>query len=79
MIFALLAIAAGFYIIIKTDDVGKFTGEIPFAEKYLGIGGTYSFLKLIGLAMILLSIMYLTGGLDIFIKGTIGKVIPGAH
>ena len=77
MILAFIGIAAGFYMIAKTDNVGRFTGDIPFAEKYLGSGGTFSFIKLIGLALIILSIMYLTGGLDIFLKGTVGKIVPG--
>ena len=79
MIFALLVIGAGFYFIIKTEAVGRFTGDIDFAEKYLGSGGTYSFIKLVGLAMIILSIMHLTGGLDLFINATVGKIVPGAQ
>lgn len=78
MILALLVIAAGFLFIIKTDQIGRFTGDIPFAEKYLGTGGTYGFIKLIGLAMILLSIMHLTGGLDLFMNATVGKIVPRA-
>lgn len=78
MILALFVIAAGFLFIIKTDQIGRFTGDIPFAEKYLGTGGTYGFIKLIGLAMILLSIMHLTGGLDLFINATVGKIVPRA-
>lgn len=71
-------IPAGIYILLKADKVvDSFTGQIPFAEKYLGTGGTYTFIKLFGLFMSIFAFMHITGGLEWFIAGTIGKLIPG--
>jgi hypothetical protein len=75
---AWLLIPGGIYILLKADKiVDNFTGPIPFAEKYIGMGGSYTFIKLFGLAMTIFSFMHVTGGLEWFIAGTIGKFIPG--
>ncbi|MCL5666273.1 MAG: hypothetical protein M1383_00660 [Patescibacteria group bacterium] len=47
------------YSVAITD---QFTGKIDLAEKYLGTGigaGTYTFWKLFGLAMCVLSVLWL--------------------
>ena len=49
------------YSVFITDNL---TGKIDFAEKYLGTGigsGTYTWWKLFGLAMCVLSVMWVTG------------------
>lgn len=70
----LLLIASGFGLLIYTEKVKSFIGEVAFAEKYLGSGGTYTFLKLLGLFLLFASIIYITGTYDRFIpefiKGT---------
>jgi len=70
---AWLLIPAGIVIIVKSAQIGDFVGEIDFAEKYLGRGGTYSFIKLFGLAVTIFSIMWLTGDLPAFLHGTLGR------
>jgi len=49
------------YSVFITDQM---SGKIDFAEKYLGTGmgaGTYTWWKLFGLAMCVLSVLWLTG------------------
>jgi hypothetical protein len=70
---AWLLIPAGIVIIVKSAQIGDFIGEIDFAEKFIGSGGTYSFIKLFGLALTILSIIWLTGDLPSFLKNTIGR------
>ena len=62
-----LLLAAGVlimkYSVVITD---QFSGKIDFAEKYLGTGigaGTYTWWKLFGLAMCVLSVLWLFGKL----------------
>jgi len=74
---AWLLIPAGVLMVVYSEKVVRFTGEIPFAEKWFGGGGTYTFVKLLGLVVTLLSIMWVSGGLDSFLRGTIGAFIPG--
>ena len=69
LILSILIFALGLlcmkYSVAITD---QFSGKIDFAEKYLGIGvgaGTYTWWKLFGLAMCILSILWLTGYLNL--------------
>jgi hypothetical protein len=53
------------YSVFITDQL---TGKIDFAEKYLGTGigaGTYTWWKLFGLAMCILSVAWLTGYINL--------------
>ncbi len=74
---AWLLIPAGILMIIYSDRVVHFTGDIPFAERWIGGGGTYTFIKLLGLAITLLSFMWIAGGLGDFLNATVGKLVPG--
>ena len=77
MLLALLLIPGGILIMVYAKKVVDFTGKVEFAENWFGYGGTYTFVKLVGLAITILSFMYLVGGLDSFIEGTVGRLIPG--
>lgn len=66
---------SGLGLIRYRERVQSFTGSFPFAEKYLGQGGTYHFLLLLGIATCILSIMYISGTLDGLIENTFWKNI----
>ena len=70
---AWLLIPLGVLIIVKSAQIGDFVGEIDFAERYIGVGGTYGFIKLFGLVMIIVSMTWLTGDLPNFLQNTVGK------
>ena len=72
IVLALLAIPLGIIIIIYSEKIGNFTGEISFAEKFLGSGGTFTFIKLSGLLTTILAIMYLSGGLNFNLSPLLG-------
>lgn len=78
MLISLLLIAGGIAMIIYTKQVVDFTGRFDFAERWFLSGGTYTFVKLAGLAMTILSFMWLTGGLQPFLAAVLGPVIPGS-
>ena len=55
-----LGTVAGFMLIWKTSAVLSFTGQIDFAEKYLGTeGGTRLFIKIIGVIVIFIAWLYM--------------------
>jgi len=55
-----LGTIAGFMLIWKTTAIYNFTGQIEFAEKYLGTeGGSRLFIKLVGIIIILISWLYM--------------------
>lgn len=72
MLFALLLIPAGVLIVVKSVVIGDFIGEISFAESVFGNGGTYTFIKFFGVATTILSIMWLTGGPQAFLRDYVG-------
>jgi predicted small integral membrane protein len=56
----ILGTVAGFLLVWKTTQVLNFTGQIDFAEKYLGTaGGSRLFIKLIGLIVIFIAWLYM--------------------
>lgn len=74
---ALLAIALGCVFIIKTDWFLNNFGRIGWAEQHLGTeGGSRLAYKLIGLAIIVIALMAVTGFLGTLIIGLFGNLFP---
>ncbi len=75
----LIGIAIGFVLIWKSEWILENFGRIDWAEIHLGTsGGTRMFWKLVGLAIILLSLLYFTGCVQgaltfIFVPGSRGQ------
>lgn len=73
--FSLLAIAIGVTIVLKSEWFFEFFGRIEFADRYLGTeGGSRLMYKLIGILIIFLALLYVTGGVEpiltaIFVPG----------
>ena len=72
--FALIGFPLSFLIIIYRAKIKMFTGDIGFAEKYLGSGGTYSLFVLIGVATFLITLMYITGSLQSVLNSLLGPL-----
>ncbi len=67
--------ALGLYIIVYTKQVGDVTGEFEFVERFMGPGRTYSFLKFLGLLMIIIPFMWMFGGLEDLIVKYLGWTV----
>lgn len=75
VILGLLGVALGALIVIKSEAVYRAFGAIPWAEEHLGAeGGSRLFYQLFGLAVILLSFLYLTGMLEGLFVGIFGRL-----
>jgi hypothetical protein len=59
----------GIAMVIYAGKIVDFLGPIDFAESFFRTGGTYTFVKLLGIMVTLLSFAYLVGGLDMFFVG----------
>jgi len=68
--FFWLMIPVGVVIIWKAEAVYRLFGRISWAEQYFG--STISFIQLCGLALTLLSIMWVSGGLKTAFMNTVG-------
>lgn len=71
-------VALGVYFVWKTRDVEGFFGGVPFAEKYLGSGGTIIFYKTLGIIVILVGFLWATNLWGAFLQATLGSLFPTA-
>jgi len=74
MLIPWILIPAGIAIVAKSIPIGNFVGEIDWCERYIGSGGTYTFIKLFGIAVSIISIMWLTGTPQAWLERTAGHL-----
>jgi hypothetical protein len=65
----------GFLILIFRPQIKNFTGDIGFAERTLGAGGTWTFLLFLGVFIFILSLMWAMGTLQDFLLNTFGRFV----
>lgn len=71
-ILAIIGVAIGALIVLKSEKIYQSLGSVSWAEQHLGAeGGSRLFYKLVGLAIIFVSFFYMSGilqsiGLAIF-------------
>jgi len=75
IIQGLIGMTAGFLILIFRARLKDLTGAIGFAERYFGVGGTWTFYSLLGVAVFIVSLMWATGSLQGFMLSTFGKFL----
>lgn len=63
----------GFVIMYFKRAVKEFIGEVGFAEKIFGMGGTNTFIVLFGILLFVGSLMYGLGTLQGMVQSTVGK------
>ncbi len=57
----IVLMVAGFFLVWKEPFFHEFIGQIDWAERKLGMGGTRTLFKLIGIGMMLLGLSGLIG------------------
>ncbi len=63
-----------FLLMIYRSQLKQITGEIDFAEKYLGPGGTYTFFIILGLGIFVFTVMYVFGTFQDIFNATLGSL-----
>lgn len=75
-LFCLIAIIIGVFLVIKTEWFLRTFGRVAWAEEKLGLeGGSRLFYKLLGLAIIFLSVLIMTGILQEIALSIFGPVL----
>jgi hypothetical protein len=64
IIIGTLGVVIGIAFVIYARDLVRWFGTNATMEKYLGVGGTYTGLRLLGLFTALVFFLYLTGFLN---------------
>ncbi len=72
ILFLLICLLIGLVMILRTDSVVGITGRFGWAERNLGGAGTYTFYKLLGIALILIGMFYAAGGVDAMVRSIAG-------
>jgi hypothetical protein len=75
----LIGVILSLLLIIYRVRVKHFLGEIGWAERYFGPGGTFTALLLIGLIGFFLSLMVMTGTLDLLLGGTMDTLFGASQ
>lgn len=55
-----MVMVIGFLMVLKTEVVFSWFGEVPFAEEKFGPGGTRFFIKLLGILTVFIGIFIAT-------------------
>ena len=75
MVFqGLVLMVLGFLILVFRPRIKDFVGDIGFAERYLGAGGTWTFFIILGLVFFVGGLMWATGTLQGFIVKNFGTL-----
>ena len=65
----LIGCALAVLLIVYRVRVHDFIGQIGWAERHLGAGGTYTLLLLVGVFMFFFSLMYMTDSFNVLFGG----------
>ena len=69
---AVLGLPIALIILKFRSQIKNFTGDIAFAERYLGSGGTNTLILIIALIVFIGSLMYAMGTIQAMIQSTLG-------
>ena len=70
----LIGVILSILLIIYRVPVKHFMGDIGWAERYFGPGGTFTAMLLIGLFGFIISLMIMTGTLDLILGGFVNTL-----
>lgn len=63
----LLGMVLGLLILVYRPKIKDFTGDIGFAERWFGPGGTWTFFIILGVGLFVLSLMWFSGTFQSFV------------
>lgn len=72
LLAAIIGLPLALIMLRYRRHIKDFTGDIAFAERYLGSGGTNTLIVLIAILVFVLSTMYALGTLQAIIQSVLG-------
>jgi hypothetical protein len=78
IIGGIIGVIIGFLLIRYSVALTEMFGTVAWAEEHLrpGLAGTYSLYRLVGLAFIVLSLLYMFGGIGLIVS-PLGSIFGG--
>mgnify|MGYP003526773624 CR=1 FL=1 len=73
VLIVILAGIVSFLMLKYRRSLKEFVGNIGFAEKYLGMGGTNTFIVLLAILIFVVALMYALGTFQSLIQATLGR------
>lgn len=70
----IIGIPISFLLLRYRRAVKEFMGDVSFAERFLGAGGTNTLIIIIGILVFIGSLMYALGTLQAFFAGSLGRL-----
>lgn len=64
----------GILMVVYREPIKRFTGDMGFAEKWFGSGGTYTAILILGIVIAIGSIMWAFGTLQALFIGIFGSI-----
>jgi hypothetical protein len=74
ILVGIIGIPLGFVMLKYNIQLKDFIGNIEWAERHLGSGGTYTLLKFIAILISVLSFLYMVGSLQVMIGNFFGPL-----
>lgn len=71
----LIGVPFGYVLLRFNAEIGGMFGRFDFAERMFGSGGTYIFIKFVGIFIMIFSFVYPIGGCDALLKSTVGTIL----
>ena len=71
----LLGMGLAVLILVFRPRIKDFTGDVGFAERWFGPGGTWTLFIIIGIALFVFSLMWATGSLQSFFVDNFSKFL----
>ncbi len=78
IVLGIIGVILSLLLIIYRVRVKHFMGQIGWAERYFGPGGTFTALLLVGVFGFILSLMIMTGTLGLLLGGFMDTLFSGA-
>lgn len=72
LVIGIIGIPLGFVILFYRAAIKQFMGNIAWAEKYLGLGGTWTFIVILGVLTSVLSFLWMMGVIQGFVSDEFG-------
>ncbi len=75
IILGFIGVVVGALVTIKSESIYQMFGSVDWAERFLGGGGSHTFYKLLGILVVLISFLVMTGLIENVLLAIFGSLL----